>query len=743
MTIKPWLFFLLGVFPLGLSASNKTNPAEVTLTPLVGSKADGQIELEWVIEPKYTPISSSLILGMRRIGETDFDVLEKRTLDELVAGKASKQTLHFSPPGPGKYVLSVSTGLEFAWAQDSISEVICLDVAEDGTFTVVPERTISAAEFSACHRFGLPVDSFEPPTPAIVGAPDIRGGEYPTANFTDSDKASGPSFNVRGYYRFTNRKYTDGEFTGTEVLPVIGATVRIFEQDEDFTLLGTTTTNSNGYFNFLVPNNNDPEGGKRDIAVQLLCESAIANVGDHGNNLYDIDGATKLNWPGGTLHIGTVTLPLATSGPFHILDTLRRGHDYAKARGENSLPKVKARWAVGSAIGTSYNNSQTMIKLVGTAADPDEFDDDVILHEYGHMLSQRISYDKTPGGDHSWYGEFTPELAWSEGWATFFSGIVRNSRFYVDHKSGPAFITNREVPNVGKPGDDSEGAVCGALWDIWDSSNDSPDSMSGGIQKIWTVFTNDFDSKDECTYQTFYEEWGARGLENYPNLQAIQKNFGIEYNDYAYITYPDQLGLFWTFGKKWSVKWTGFPGAQVRIELLNSNQNVSAPVLLFNTANDGSALIDLTSVDEVDVPVTGTYTVRVTSLSNPNIRDTSSQPFTIEQYPEVRTNPGAEPTVGNIAAPGEEDWYWFQIKTTRSVTIRTIAGVSTITDFGLSDTYMNLYGPNDKTKFIQKDDDSGGGGTSKIVRTLPPGDYFYKVEAFDPEATGFYYVEVD
>jgi tyrosinase len=83
------------------------------------------------------------------------------------------------------------------------------------------------------------------------------------------------------------------------------------------------------------------------------------------------------------------------------------------------------------------------------------------------------------------------------------------------------------------------------------------------------------------------------------------------------------------------------------------------------------------------------------------------------------------------------------VKSTRSYTIKTIAGQDTVTEFGLSDTYMTLYGPNNKTKFIQNDDDSGGGGTSKIVRTLTPGDYYYKVEAFDPEATGFYFVEVD
>lgn len=743
MNIPQWLLVACCVLPMTAFASTKTEPATISLTPVVGPKADGSIQLQWSAVPKFTPISSTLYLGVRGIGETEFELLETRSLSGLSAGKSTEQVLSFTPTGPGKYVLSVGAGFEFAWAQDSSSTVICLDVAKDGSFTVVPEQTISAAEFSACQRYGLPIDPFEPPPASAVNAPDLRSGDYPAAIIRETDKASGPSFNVRGYYRFTNRKYTDGEFTGTEVLPVIGATVRIFEQDEDYTLLGTTTTSSSGYFNFLVPDNNDPEGGKRDIAVQLLCDSAISNVGDHGNSLYDIDGPTKLNWPGGTLNLGTVTLPLATSGPFHILDTIRRGHVYTTARGENSIPKVKVRWATGSALGTNYNNAQVLIKLVGTVADPDEFDDDVILHEYGHLLSYRLSYEKTPGGDHSWSGQYTPELAWSEGWATFFSGIVRNSRYYVDHKSGPASIDNRETPGVGKPGDDNEGAVCGSLWDIWDSSSDSPDSYNGGIAKIWTIFTNDFNSKEECTYQTFYESWGRRGVDGYPSLQAIQKNFGIEYNDYAYITYPDQTGLFWTYGKKWSVKWTGFPGAQVRIELLNSNQNISDPVLLFNTTNDGSALIDLTNVDTDDVPLTGTYTIRVSSVSNPNIRDRSSEPFTIQQYPEVRTEAGAAPIAGNISEPGEEDWYWFQVKSTRSYTIKTIAGQDTVTEFGLSDTYMTLYGPNNKTKFIQNDDDSGGGGTSKIVRTLTPGDYYYKVEAFDPEATGFYFVEVD
>src|ERR1700756_5147679 len=101
------------------------------------------------------------------------------------------------------------------------------------------------------------------------------------------------------------------------------------------------------------------------------------------------------------------------------------------------LPAVTAFWsplnspALGGgkeAIGSTYFDAKTnTISLVGNrAVDSDEFDDSVILHEFGHLAAASFSRDSSPGGIHVLGDALDPRIAWSEGWANFFSSAVRN-----------------------------------------------------------------------------------------------------------------------------------------------------------------------------------------------------------------------------------------------------------------------------------------------------------------------------
>src|SRR4029450_5511629 len=85
-------------------------------------------------------------------------------------------------------------------------------------------------------------------------------------------------------------------------------------------------------------------------------------------------------------------------------------------------------------IGTSYfdpANNRAFI-LGDRSRDSDEFDDSVIVHEYGHMLAARFSRDDSPGASHGVGDMLDPRVAWSEGWANFFSCMVRNDQFFRD-----------------------------------------------------------------------------------------------------------------------------------------------------------------------------------------------------------------------------------------------------------------------------------------------------------------------
>jgi len=89
------------------------------------------------------------------------------------------------------------------------------------------------------------------------------------------------------------------------------------------------------------------------------------------------------------------------------------------------------------------------------------------------------------------------------------------------------------------------------------------------------------------------------------------------------VTYPTAAGVAWLGGTKYTVTWSGFPGANVKVELYKGaalNATLSA-----STANNGS--LDWT------VPAGQTvgtdYSVKVSSLDGPTLSDTSDAKVTI------------------------------------------------------------------------------------------------------------------
>jgi hypothetical protein len=71
---------------------------------------------------------------------------------------------------------------------------------------------------------------------------------------------------------------------------------------------------------------------------------------------------------------------------------------------------------------------------------------------------------------------------------------------------------NLETPNASTPGwddgDDVEGRVAGALWDILDSVNDGDDTYTDGdIANIWDTFYH----QDDDNFSDYVSAWVSRG----------------------------------------------------------------------------------------------------------------------------------------------------------------------------------------------------------------------------------------
>lgn len=88
---------------------------------------------------------------------------------------------------------------------------------------------------------------------------------------------------------------------------------------------------------------------------------------------------------------------------------------------------------------------------------------------------------------------------------------------------------------------------------------------------------------------------------------------------------------------------------------------------------------------------------------------------------------------GEISAGGERDRYTFTVET---------AGKYSIQTSGNTDTFVSLFGPNNESKLIAEDDDSGPGNLSLLTQNLTPGRYFVRVRLFSASSTGPYGISV-
>jgi len=114
--------------------------------------------------------------------------------------------------------------------------------------------------------------------------------------------------------------------------------------------------------------------------------------------------------------------------------------------------------------------------------------------------------------------------AWVKGWANFFPLVVFNEPVLQD----PWSSTNLETPYWCSPnwddGDEVEGRVVGALWDIFDSINDGYDTFSDGFTHIWNIMQS-----TPCdTLHEFWQAWNTSGYLKQPALMAIFQN-SIDY----------------------------------------------------------------------------------------------------------------------------------------------------------------------------------------------------------------------
>ncbi|MHA3702884.1 hypothetical protein ACXR2U_11970 [Jatrophihabitans sp. YIM 134969] len=258
-----------------------------------------------------------------------------------------------------------------------------------------------------------------------------------------------------------------------------GVTVQVRDADGTAggTLLGTVTTDDVGIFSLDVTTKR-PNGQARRPFARALSRSAGFTVHASGSTAPYAAESTPTTATGATqsvrLKVGNST---AAETAFGVTDALVTGVRYAARLGV-TMPALSVSFP--DAKGTNATAALLRVQRL------DQFDWDVLLHEYGHAVADALGVDKSPGGTHG-FGQNVAEpprskleglrLAWSEGFATYFSLTAQDvlgassqhvpgagDDFFDDTQDASSHVAIGTDVGIISAGEDDELSIARSLW---------------------------------------------------------------------------------------------------------------------------------------------------------------------------------------------------------------------------------------------------------------------------------------
>jgi len=316
-------------------------------------------------------------------------------------------------------------------------------------------------------------------------------------------------------------------YSAIVVRPIRQATVQIID-DGSGAVIDSALSNDTGDYSFTVTANTmvrlrvraELIRGGANPSWNVEVRDNTANTGSPLSQrpLYVLDGATfdsgglpmtrdltaTTGW-GGASYTG-----VRAAAPFSVLDTIYSVMSVMLAEDPQAdFPALDAFWSVNNSsvegtgtfdeiiasgeIGTSFYFVDRLFLLGMANDDTEEFDDHVVVHEWGHYFEDNFSRSDNIGGAHG-LGDFVDmRLAFGEGFATAMSGIGLNDPVYCDTggaAQGSRFLRiDIENGGFGTEGWYNEISVMNLLYDLWDTNNDGADTGSLGFGPIINVLT--------------------------------------------------------------------------------------------------------------------------------------------------------------------------------------------------------------------------------------------------------------
>jgi hypothetical protein len=215
----------------------------------------------------------------------------------------------------------------------------------------------------------------------------------------------------------------------------------------------------------------------------------------------DADFTASTGWDGSS-YSGT-----RAAAPFAILDAIYEGMQLiASVDPDASFPPLDVFWSVnnkpvsptdvdnGELSSSFFSPGQDSLFLLGDArTDAEEFDDHVVMHEWGHYFEYNFSRSDSIGGQHFLGESLDLRLAFGEGFGHAVASIVLDDPQYCDtgaaSSGSGSFGFNAETNNTGLQGWFNELSVATVLYDLWDTTDDGVDNRSIGFRPIYDTMT--------------------------------------------------------------------------------------------------------------------------------------------------------------------------------------------------------------------------------------------------------------
>lgn len=125
--------------------------------------------------------------------------------------------------------------------------------------------------------------------------------------------------------------------------------------------------------------------------------------------------------------------------------------------------------------------------------DTDEYDEHILLHEWGHFVEDQFSRSDSFGGPHFFSDLLDPRVAFSEGFSNAWSAIMLEDSRYIDtlgRAQDESLVLDLELNSfngMGSQGWFVEGSIGSMVFDLMDETDDDSDSISVGMAALFAA----------------------------------------------------------------------------------------------------------------------------------------------------------------------------------------------------------------------------------------------------------------